>query len=310
MISTFIVVLPVFALIFSGWGAFKLKILGEHAITELNRFVVYLALPTLLFDITANSHSSELWQPDFIAAYSISSVIAFSLPFLIQFRRNLPLADKAIGGLNAAYPNSGYMGIPLSIIAFGSDVLPTTIISMIVTLCVTFGVAIILIEIGTQKAANPLEFTWKVTRSLIRNPLMVAPTLGGIIAYLGWTLPAPIETFLKLLGGAAAPCALVALGLFLAVPRKMQREDTAEIGFLVFTKLIIHPLVTWIVAVYFFNLPLLIAQNAALLAALPAGTGPFMLAEHYGRSPGITSNVILYSTALSVITLSGLLALM
>src|SRR5690606_36519000 len=105
------------------------------------------------------------------------------------------------------------------------------------------------------------------TRSLIRNPLMVAPTLVGIIAYLGWTLPAPIETFLKLLGGAAAPCALVALGLFLAVPRIMQREDTAEISFLVFTKLIIHLLVTWILSVYFVNLPVLTAQTAALLAA-------------------------------------------
>ena len=134
MLTTLIVVLPVFALIFSGWGAFKLKILGPHAIAELNRFVVYLALPTLLFDIMANTHGSELWQPGFIAVFLLSSAIAFALPFLVRLRGRLPLADTALDGLNAAYPNTGYMGIPLSMIAFGSGVLAATTITIIITM--------------------------------------------------------------------------------------------------------------------------------------------------------------------------------
>ncbi|MFS2327090.1 AEC family transporter [Brucella sp. H1_1004] len=309
MFSTLIVVLPVFGLIFSGWLAFKLKILGPHAIAELNRFVVYLALPDLLFDIMANTHGSDLWQPGFISVFMLSSAIAFVLPFLVRLRGKLSLADNALDGLNAAYPNTGYMGIPLSMIAFGSGVLAATTISIIITVCVTFAFAIVLIEIGLQTEKKPLHLIWKVARSLMRNPLLVAPFLGALIPVTSITIPAPAETFLKMLGGAASPCALVALGLFLAQPRKIERDSVNAIAFLVSVKLIIMPLATWLLAVYVFNLPTHLAQSATLLAALPAGTGPFMLAEHYRREAAITSNVILYSTVLSVLTLSGLLAL-
>ena len=309
MISTLIIVLPVFALIFSGWGAFKLKILGPYAITELNRFVVYLALPALLFDIMANTHGSDLWQPGFISVFLLSSAIAFALPFIIRLRGKLSLADNALDGLNAAYPNTGYMGIPLSMIAFGSGVLAATTISIIITVCVTFAFAIILIEIGMQTEKRPLRLVWKVARSLIRNPLLFAPALGTLVSFSGLTIPAPAETFLKMLGGAASPCALVALGLFLAQPRKIERDSVNAIAFLVSVKLIVMPLATWLLAIYVFGLPPHLAQSATLLAALPAGTGPFMLAEHYRREAAITSNVILYSTVLSVFTLSGFLAL-
>ncbi|MCL7996872.1 AEC family transporter [Brucella sp. 21LCYQ03] len=309
MLSTLIVVLPVFALIFSGWLAFKLKILGPHAIAELNRFVVYLALPALLFDIMANTHGSDLWQPGFISVFLLSSAIAFVLPFLVRLRGKLSLADNALDGLNAAYPNTGYMGIPLSMIAFGSGVLAATTISIIITVCVTFAFAIVLIEIGLQTEKKPLRLIWKVARSLMRNPLLVAPFLGALMPVTGLTIPAPAETFLKMLGGAASPCALVALGLFLAQTRKIERDSVNAIAFLVSVKLIVMPLATWVLAVYVFNLPTHLAQSATLLAALPAGTGPFMLAEHYRREAAITSNVILYSTVLSVLTLSGFLAL-
>ncbi len=289
MLTTLIVVLPVFALIFSGWGAFRLKILGPHAITELNRFVVYLALPALLFDIMANTHGGELWQPGFIAVFLLSSAIAFVLPFLVRLRGKRPLSDTALDGLNAAYPNTGYMGIPLSMIAFGSGVLAATTISIIITVCITFAFAIVLIEIGLQTEKRPLRLIWKVVRSLARNPLLVAPALGALVSALGLSIPASAETFLKMLGGAASPCALVALGLFLAQPRKIERESINAIAFLVAVKLIVQPLATWLLAVYVFALPPLLAQSAALLAALPTGTGPFMLAEHYRREAAITS---------------------
>ncbi len=250
-----------------------------------------------------------MWQPGFISVFLLSSAIAFALPFIIRLRGKLSLADNALDGLNAAYPNTGYMGIPLSMIAFGSGVLAATTISIIITVCVTFAFAIILIEIGMQTEKKPLRLIWKVARSLIRNPLIFAPALGTLLSFSGLTIPAPAETFLKMLGGAASPCALVALGLFLAQTRKIERDSINAIAFLVSVKLIVMPLATWLLAVYVFGLPPHLAQSATLLAALPAGTGPFMLAEHYRREAAITSNVILYSTVLSVFTLSGFLAL-
>lgn len=310
MLHPLLVVLPVFALIISGWAAFRLNFLGPNAVAELNRFVVYLALPALLFDVMANANGAELWQPGFIAVFTLSSAIAFALPFLIRARGRLPLADQALDGLNSAYPNSGYMGLPLTLIAFGPGVLPATTIAMIITVCVTFGFAIVLIEISRQTESHPLRIASKVLMSLIRNPLLLAPALGAIASFAGLTIPAPAEKFLKMLGGAASPCALVALGLFLARPRMVEPGSSRAIAVLVFAKLIVMPAITWLLAVYVFGLPPLLANSATLLAALPTGTGPFMLAEHYRRDATVTSNVILFSTVLSIITLSAFLALL
>ncbi len=309
MLATLPIVLPVFALIFSGWAAFRLKILGPHAITELNRFVVYLALPALLFDIMANTHGGALWRPGFIAVFLLSSAVAFALPFAVRLRGSQGLADRALDGLNAAYPNTGYMGIPLSLIAFGPAVLPATTISIIITVCVTFAVAIVLIEIGLQTETRKLRLARKVLLSLIRNPLIFAPALGALFAATGLAMPEPAEKFLKMLGGAASPCALVALGLFLAQSRRIGRDQAGVVAFLVAAKLVVQPLVTWLLAVYVFHLPAMLAESATLLAALPTGTGPFMLAEYYRREAAATSNVILYSTVISVATLSLFLAL-
>src|SRR5690606_23656741 len=116
-------------------------------------------------------------------------------------------------------------GIPLSLVAFGPAVLPATTLSIIITVCITFAAAIILIETGMQTEKKPLRLVGKVSASLIRNPLLVAPALGAVLAFSGWSIPGPIETFLKMLGGAASPCALVTLGLFLALPRKLERDS-------------------------------------------------------------------------------------
>ncbi len=307
MLSTLIVVLPVFALIFSGWLAFAENIgptcnCGTQSLCRLSR----TAGPAV------RHHGQHPWQRSLAAGLyrRVSAQQRHRLcpAFIIRLRGKQPLADSAIDGLNAAYPNTGYMGIPLSMIAFGSGVLAATTITIIITVCVTFAFAIVLIEIGLQTEKKPLHLVWKVTRSLIRNPLLVAPFLGMLVPLTGFTIPAPAETFLKMLGGAASPCALVALGLFLAQPRKIERESVNAIAFLVSVKLIVMPFATWLLAVYVFKLPPHLAQSATLLAALPAGTGPFMLAEHYRREAAITSNVILYSTTISVVTLSVFLA--
>src|ERR1700748_732843 len=101
MLSTLTVVLPIFALIFAGWAARKIGVLGPHATAELNRFVVYLALPALLFDIIAHTHGADLWQPGFIAAFGLGSGIVFVATVAIRLKRRRDLADAAIDGLNA-----------------------------------------------------------------------------------------------------------------------------------------------------------------------------------------------------------------
>jgi malonate transporter and related proteins len=308
MSSILTAVLPIFALVFAGYLVRRLGVLGPHATSELNRFVVNLALPALLFDIVAHAKPADIWQPGFIGAYGLSSMLIFALIAAVRFRHTLPLTDAAIDGLNAGYPNTGFMGFPLALAAFGRDALAPTLVATLLTVCGTFLIAIVVIEIGLQTEKRPARLVLKVGRSLLLNPLFVAPALATIFPLFALGVPGPVETFFKLLGGAASPCALVTLGLFLAEKRETKAQDNAAIAILVGCKLILQPLLAWVLAGVVFNLTPLLTHTAVLLAALPTGTGPFMLAEFYRREAQTTSKVILASTVLSVATLSLYLA--
>jgi hypothetical protein len=306
MLSTLLVVLPIFALIFAGYLCRKLGVLGPAAPIELNRFVVYLGLPALLFDIMANATWAELDQPGFIAAFGLGMCVIFALTIAIRLRYR-HLADAGIDGLNAAYSNTGYMGFPLCLLIFGRSSLTSVIIATILTVCIIFAGAIVLIEAGLQAERRPGRLAAKVAGTLIRNPLLVSPVLGALVSATGYHPVGGVETFFKLLGGAASPCALVALGLFLAEKRPAQGASVAL--WLSAAKLLLYPAITWVLAFKVFTMPPTQAAAAVLLAALPTGTGPFMLAEFYRREAVVTARTVLISTVVSILTLTVLVYL-
>ncbi len=307
LFSTLTIVLPVFALILAGWLARRLGLLGPGAATELNRFVVFLALPALLFDIVAHARWAEIWQPGFIGAFGLSALAVFGLTLALRLRGR-PLADAAIDALNAGYANTGFIGFPLALAALGRDALAPTLVASIITVCVLFALAIVLIEVGMGTGARGLRLALDVGARLARNPLLLSPALGALVPLAGLGIPVPAERFLNLLGGSASPCALVALGLFLAAERagggsREARSAAVLVGF----KLVLQPVLAWGLAEA-FGLPSRLTHAAVLLAALPTGTGPFMLAELYRRDAGVTCKTILASTVLSVATVSAYLA--
>jgi malonate transporter len=300
----FSTILPIFALIAAGWGIRRVGILGPHATSELNRFVVYLAMPALLFDIVANAHWREIWQPGFIATFGFGVAVVFAATLFFRLYRARHLVDAAIDGLNAAYANTGFVGFPLVMAVLGPAALAPTMIAVIITVCVLTAVALIIIEVGLQTEKHPGRMAGKVIVSLLRNPLLLTPLFGAIFLGFGLSVPTPMESFLKLLGGAASPCALVALGLFMAEKREGDRVASGTTGLLVSLKLVSQPLVTWGLATYIFHLTPPLTHAAVLLAALPTGTGPFMVAEFYNREAGITSSVVLFSTIASLLTIT------
>ncbi|WP_244816673.1 AEC family transporter [Caballeronia sp. Lep1P3] len=302
------IILPVFGLIFAGYACRKLNKLGPAAASELNRFVVYLALPALLFDTMARTPLRMLDQPAFIAVFGIGSAVVFVLTLAVRLMQSRPLADASIDGLNAGYPNTGFVGLPLCLLAFGNASLAPAVIATIMTVCVMFGVAIVLIELGLQTESRLSATLWRVAKSLGKNPLLIAPVAGALMSGAGIAVPKGGEALIKLLGGAASPCALVALGLFLGAKGEARNARTTSA--LVALKLLAQPLLTWWLAFHLFALPPLWAKTAVILSALPTGTGPFMLAEFYRRDGSVTSSTILFSTVLSLVTVTVCLGLM
>ncbi|MDR5857124.1 AEC family transporter [Caballeronia sp. LZ062] len=302
------IILPVFGLIAAGYACRRLNKLGPTAASELNRFVVYLALPALLFDIMARTPLKMLDQPAFIAVFGVGSAVVFALTLGVRLMQARPLADASIDGLNAAYPNTGFVGLPLCLLAFGKASLAPAVIATIMTVCVLFGIAIVLIELGLQTGSGIGATLWRVTKSLGKNPLLIAPLAGALMSGSGIAVPEGGEALIKLLGGAASPCALVALGLFLGAKGEARNAQTTSA--LVVLKLLAQPLLTWWLAFHVFTLPPLWAKTAVILSALPTGTGPFMLAEFYRRDGSVTSSTILFSTMLSLVTVTLCLAVM
>lgn len=164
-----------------------------------------------------------------------------------------------------------------------------------------FAIATALIEVGIQSHKKSHEIAWGVLRSLCTNPLLVAPMAGLVWSSTDLVLYDPLAQVISFLAAAATPCALVSIGLFLMQKEKSSPQQAWSISF---AKLIIQPLVAWLIAGPILDLPTLWVNAVVILAALPTGTGPFMLAQYYNADGGIISRVVLLTTVGSLLTLS------
>lgn len=299
------VTLPIFSFIFVGMAAARLNLLGPGATDVLNKFVVCLALPALLFEAMSHVRWLDLARPGFLLAVGGGMAVTFLAAAVWGGRSGRTLADRSIHGLGASFSNAGFMGIPLCRLALGEESLVPAVIVTVMTASILFAVAIVIIESDLQAEFGFARTAVKVARTLIRNPLLVAPAAGALFAISGLTMPASLASFTKLLGGAATPCALIALGLFLA-ERKINFEP-AVIARLVGLKLLMQPAVAGALAFGVVSLPPIWAKTALLMSALPTGTGPFILSRVYAREGSSISGTILVSTVLSFATVSGLL---
>lgn len=296
------IVLPIFALIIAGYFLRRKNILSVNACTELNRYVVWLALPALMIDVMINSSWSELYQPEFFYAFELGVFIIFFGVLAFHWLKTKNLANATVDATSASYANTGFIGLPLCALTFGADKLGPAMIAAILTVSANFAVSIIFIEASSQSGKSLWITLRNVAVSLCKNPLIVAPVIAGILCASGVQLPYGAAQSIKLLGASASPCALVATGLFLA-QRQESTSPVIAIELVVF-KLVIQPLIVWYLAFQVFTMPPLWAKSAVILSALPTGTGPFMLAELYDKGGGIASRTIFLSTVLGIVTLS------
>ena len=308
METIFNVVLPVFALIFSGWLAARIGILSGESTDALNKFVFFIAMPVLLFNVVATLDPKDVFNWTFIIAFLGANIIVLIVAILfsmIFFKRDL--ADASLFAMGSVFGNSVYMGIPLSMIAYGNPGLSPAIIASVFQGIALIIPVVILIELGVNKSSEGAGTAIKLARSLLRNPLMIGPIVGFAWSLTGWDLPLPVATFSEILGGAAGPCALFAIGLFLY--RKPLSEGVGEVGTLVILKLLIQPIIAWVLLFHVFTVDPAFAKVGVLLSALPTGANCFVIAQQYGRFVQRTSAAILISTIVAVVTLSVILNL-
>ncbi len=301
--------IPVFGLIFCGYFAGYFGVLGSQSSEALNRFVYYFALPALLFIFVARAPLERIFYWPFLAAWGGSLTLTFALTAIlgrIVYRDQL--AVLGLRSMNASFANTGYMGIPLAITAFGEAAGLPAIIATASMSIVFIGLTITLIEADMSRQRNAAGVVYDVGLALAKNPLVVSVIAGMLVPAFGIPLALPLAKFFDLLSAAAGPCALFAMGLFVA--GQSVREGLVQATLITTVKLIVHPLVAWLLVVKVFEVEPLWATVAVVMAALPTGANCFVLAQRYNVFVAPTSATILLSTALSVITVSLLLVLL
>jgi predicted permease len=298
MLDVLNISIPFFALIFLGFGAHATGFIDAAGARTMSKFAFYVTLPPFMFlKITANDPAAILnWG--FILRYESSTILIYLTAALIAhllFR--LGRLESGIFGLNVAYPNYGYIGIPLAILAFGDEAaLPMalilfadTIVLLTLTACFVSG-----------NGGGPVAAVKRISLTMIANPLVIAVLAGLLFSASGLILPKIPQQLGNLLAGAAAPVALFALGATLfGQPVKAAAAEVSTISVL---KLILHPL---LVALFFLGIPgqePIWVKVAILSSCLPVAANVFMLANHYGAYTGRTASAILASTALASAT--------
>jgi len=290
--------IPFFALIFLGLGARALAFCDEGGARLLSKFAFFVALPPFMFVNIATSEAKDILNWGFVWRYELGTIIIFLASASIGrmiFRLSRP--ETGIFGLNSVYPNYGYMGVPLAILAFGeAAALPMALILLADTV-VLLGLTSIFVS---REGKGMIDEFWQICRTMIRNPLMISVVMGLAFSASGLDLPLVADRFITMLAGAAAPVALFALGATLY--GQPIRAAMAELNTLSFIKLIIHP---WLVAVMFIFFPgqdPLWIKVAIISACLPVAANVFMLSHVYGAYTGRTASTIFLSTMAATFT--------
>mgnify|MGYP001441509500 FL=1 len=298
MLDVLNISIPFFALIFLGFGAHAIGFIDVAGARTMSKFAFYVTLPPFMFLKITASDPAAILNWGFIWRYESSTILIYLTAALIaRLLFRLGRLESGIFGLNVAYPNYGYMGIPLAILAFGDEAaLPMalilfadTIVLLTLTACFVSG-----------NGGGPVAAVKRISFTMIANPLVIAVLAGLLFSASGLILPKIPQQFGTLLAGAAAPVALFALGATLF--GQPVRAAAAEVSTISLLKLILHPL---LVALFFLGLPgqePIWVKVAILSSCLPVAANVFMLANHYGAYTGRTASAILMSTALASAT--------
>lgn len=300
--------LPFFGLIFLGYGAGKLVDLPEQGLAWLNFFVVYCALPALFFQLLSKTPIDQIANWGFVFGTTFSTYVAFALAFCVGVVvTGGQIREATIQGLIGGYSNIGYMGPGLTLATLGiSSTVPTALIFCFDN-ALLFMLTAFLMAIGGTEKLSAIELLLTALKRLFLHPFILATIAGILAAAVQLPVPDAVDKLLAFLSSAAAPCALFAMGVTVAL-RPVKRLPM-ELPVLLLIKLVVHPIIVFVVLVWLGGIDPLWIKTAVLMACLPPAANVFVLATQYRTYVERASSAILIGTAVSVLTVTTFLYL-
>lgn len=320
MLDVLRVTFPFFALVLCGYFAARRRFLPLEAIPGLNGFVLYFALPCMLFRFGASTPITQLLDLGVALTYLLCAMIMVAFTVAVSLNRRIRWKDASLGALVAAFPNTGFMGVPLLVALLGPSAAGPTIVTIVVDMVVTSSLCVALSQLDAVGEHGAAVAGRKALAGMLKNPMPWAILLGALFSWQGLSLLAPVGKTVGLLADAASPVALFTIGAVLARSQMLAHERTQgpllwrDVLPVALFKLLLHPVLVLLVAITARQWGVPLSREAlvvmVLVAALPSASNVSLLAERFGADNGRIARIILLTTAAAFLTFSAAVALM
>ncbi|MEY4978891.1 MAG: hypothetical protein RLZZ352_1161 [Pseudomonadota bacterium] len=313
------VTFPFFALVLAGFVAARRRMLPLEAIPGLNGFVLFFALPAMLYRFGSTTPVAQLLDASVAGVYLLCALVMVAFAIAITRNDRIRWNDAALGALVAAFPNTGFMGVPLLAALLGPQSVGTVIVLIVVDMVITSSLCVALSRLDEGEghgAAAMLDAGKKALRGVLGNPMPWAILLGAAASAASFSLPAPVQKTVWLLADAASPVALFTIGAVLArsqmqANHPMPLSDFVPVALM---KLLLHPLLVLLLGLAAIQMGVPLDRFAltvmVLVSALPSASNVSLLAERLGADNGRIARIILVTTVAAFFTFSGAVSLM
>jgi malonate transporter and related proteins len=300
--------LPFFGLIFLGFFCGKIRKLPEEGLAWMNFFIVYVSLPALFFKLIATTPFEQLSNWPFILSTTLCTYIAFSLSFAVGiWLTGGDVRQAAIQGALGGYSNVGYMGPGITLAALGPAASVPTALIFVFDCILFFTLVPFMMGLGGSEKMKVWDTTKYVVRQVVTHPFNIATAVAVLAAYFKYQPPVAIDQLITFLSRAAAPCALFALGVTVAL--RPYEGVPRELPIHLLIKLVLHPLLVWLVLSVVGDFDRAWVFTAMLMSSLPPAGNVFVMARQYDVYVQRASGGVLVGTVVSVLSVTVLLFL-
>jgi malonate transporter and related proteins len=316
VLQVLLVTFPFFVLVLLGYIAARRAMLPQAAIPGLNSFVLYFALPCMLYRFGASTPIAQLLNASTFFVYLACALTMVAFTVAVTLSQRIDWNNAAFGALVAAFPNTGFMGVPLLVALLGAQAAGPAIVTIVVDMLVTTSLCIALSRLDTAGSAGAKTAVKNALKGVASNPMPWSILAGGVSSYFGVLPFKPVMQTINLLADAASPVALFTIGAVLARSQMNSQDATPLVDYVpvAMKKLILHPLLVLLIGTSAISLGVPLDRFSltvmVLVAALPSASNVSLLAEKFGANNGRIARIILVSTALAFFTFSGAVHLM
>ena len=294
-------ILPVFAVIVTGWLVGYTGYLSRALSDALIHFAYNIAMPALLIVTIAQEPGHSLINWGFLAAFGGGSLLCFLLVFgLMSIHGSRSIASRTMHGMAASMTNTGFVALPVLQAIYGPRaVLPAAIATVFVAV-VMFPIAVILLESNQRDEHGSGTSPLVTAKHVVLNPLVISTLIGMALSVLNLHLPGPITAYLGIMADALTPCALFAIGLGLSMDGL--RAHIGQASLLSVVKLVLMPLIVYGLSLA-LGLDPLYTIAAVICAAVPTAKTVYILAGEYHCEEMMVASTVSLTTLVSVISL-------